>query len=299
MTIPNFQKFMLPILQQSSDGKPHTLIELWEPVAEMFNISEEEKKEKLKTGGQSRYYNRLNWARSYLKKAGLLFYPERGAFQITERGREVLSQNPVDIDIPFLKQFEEFNEFQERKTNQEDKRETEGAETPEELIESTYKQLRKTLADELIDTVKGCSPTFFERLVIDLLVKMGYGGTRQDAGQALGKSGDEGIDGIIKEDRLGLDVIYIQAKRWEGVVGRPEIQKFVGALQGKRARKGIFITTSHFTKEAREYASNIENKVILLDGDDVANLMLDYNIGVATEASYEIKRIDSDYFIEG
>ncbi len=156
----------------------------------------------------------------------------------------------------------------------------------------------QSLADEVLQTVKNCSPSFFEQLVVDVLVKMGYGGTRKDAGKAIGRSGDGGIDGIINEDRLGLDVIYIQAKRWDNPVGRPEIQKFAGALQGQRAKKGIFITTSTFTKEAQEFASRIENKITLVDGETLSQLMIDYNVGVNMVASYELKRIDSDYFIE-
>ncbi|MBP6472605.1 MAG: restriction endonuclease, partial [Chloroflexi bacterium] len=176
---------------------------------------------------------------------------------------------------------------------------TDDGQTPEEEIESVYQQLRKELASELLDTIKGCSATFFERLVVDLLVEMGYGGTRQDAGQAIGKTSDGGIDGIIKEDRLGLDIVYIQAKKWDGTtIGRPEIQKFAGALQGQRARKGVFITTSTFTQQAKDYASLIDSKIVLIDGELLAQLMIDYNMGVSLVVSYEIKRVDTDYFNE-
>jgi restriction system protein len=165
-------------------------------------------------------------------------------------------------------------------------------------MDEAYTAIREALADDILEKVMTCSPRFFENLVVTLLVKMGYGGTRQDAGEAIGRSGDGGIDGIIKEDRLGLDVIYLQAKRWDGIVSRPEIQKFAGALQGRRARKGVFITTSNFSKEARDFASAIDNKIILMDGNELAEYMIDFNVGVSTQNSYEIKRLDSDYFVE-
>ncbi len=168
--------------------------------------------------------------------------------------------------------------------------------TPEDHIALGYQQIREALAADLLRSIKECAPDFFEQLVVDLLLAMGYGGSRQDAGQAVGRGGDGGIDGIIKEDRLGLDAIYIQAKRWEGVVGRPEIQKFAGALQGQRARKGIFLTTSSYTKEAREFAASIDSKIILIDGEALASLMIDYGVGVTDVASYLVKRVDSDYF---
>jgi restriction system protein len=209
---------------------------------------------------------------------------------------EVLSQEPEEINVAFLKQFPEFVEFQRPKKKKEEKEDIE--QTPEEEIEAAFQTLREGLAAELMETVKSCSPTFFERLVVDLLVKMGYGGTRKDAGQAIGRGGDGGIDGIIKEDRLGLDTVYIQAKRWDGTVGRPEIQKFAGALAGQKARKGIFITTSKFTGNAHEYVSLIDTKIVLIDGDTLAQLMMDFGIGVTTVSSYEVKRIDSDFFTE-
>jgi len=203
--------------------------------------------------------------------------------------------------MAFLKQFPEYVEFlrpTKDRDNEKDNQESIETRTPEEVIETAYQKLRQELATELLEIIKEHSPAFFERLVIDLLVKMGYGGTRKDAGQAIGRSGDEGIDGIIKEDRLGLDIVYIQAKRWDSVVGRPEIQKFVGALHGQRAKKGVFITTSAFSQAALDYVSRIDNKIVLIDGDMLAQLMIDYNIGVASVAAYELKRIDSDYFTE-
>lgn len=235
-----------------------------------------------------------------MKKAGLVESTRRGYFRITDRGLDVLKQQPEKINAAYLKQFPEFIEFTKKQpeSNQEPEQERDETQTPEEDIEVAYQTIRQGLANELLQIIKNHSPSFFERVVIDLLLKMGYGGTRKDAGQAIGKSGDEGIDGIIKEDRLGLDIVYIQAKRWENAVGRPEIQKFAGALQGQRAKKGIFITTSTFTESAKEYVSRIDSKIVLIDGETLAQLMIDYHIGVTTIASYELKRIDSDYFTE-
>ncbi|WP_323314147.1 restriction endonuclease [Anabaena cylindrica] len=223
-------------------------------------------------------------------------------FQITDRGKNILIRNPSEINLKFLNQFPEFIEFKTTKKDN-DKSEPEIIEisetTPQESIEFGYQKIRKELELELLNRVKSCSPDFFERLVVDLLVKMGYGGSRRDAGRAIGKSGDGGIDGIIKEDKLGLDIVYIQAKRWDNtVVGRPEIQKFVGALHGQRARKGVFITTSRFSQEAREYVSIIDSKIVLIDGQELAQLMIDNHVGVSTVSIYEIKKIDSDYFTD-
>jgi restriction system protein len=208
--------------------------------------------------------------------------------------------NPPKIDNNFLQQFSEFRDFKQRRREKEIDMEdvSEADQTPEEPIENSFQKIQHDLSHELLGLVKGCSPSFFEKLVVDLIVSMGYGGSRKDAGQAIGKNGDEGIDGIIKEGRLGLEVVYIQAKKWQNIVGRPEIQKFVGALQCQRAKKGIFITTSSFTKDAIDYASKIDTKVVLIDGEQLGTLMIDFNIGVSSVKSFEIKRIDSDYFTE-
>ncbi len=224
----------------------------------------------------------------------------RGHFQITDRGRNVLREKPESINVRYLDRYPEFVKFRQLS------RQSEGAKvsdeppeaTPEELLEQSYEKLREALAEEILSRVMSASPAFFERLVVELLVQMGYGGSLQDAGRAIGKTADDGIDGIIKEDRLGLDVIFVQAKRWQATVGRPEIQKFVGALQGQRARKGVFITTSAFSADAREYASKIDSKVVLIDGPQLAQFMMDFDLGVTTVASYQIKRLDSDYFAE-
>ena len=227
--------------------------------------------------------------------------PRRGYFRITEKGRELLKENPPYINVKLLKRYPEFQKFQRRKRAKAEEKKapaTAQAESPDDLLADAYRELRTDLELRLLEQVKEVSPAFFERLVIDLLVKMGYGGSREDAGRAIGRSGDEGIDGIIDEDKLGLDVVYIQAKRWESTVGRPEIQKFAGALQGQRSRKGVFLTTSGFSKEAREYASLIESRIVLIDGERLSRLMVDYNVGVSTVGVYEIKKIDMDYFTD-
>ena len=284
---------MLPVLKLASDGKEHKFSHAVEKLAAEFELTTEERNEFLPSGSQAVFNNRVGWARSYLKQAGLLASPKRGFFTVTQKGNELLATNPVKVDISVLQQYPEFIDFRNRKKDkstsepqEEQTSETEAIQTPEDALASSYSKLRKALESEILSSVKEASPSFFERLVVDLLVKMGYGGNRQDAGRALGKSGDGGIDGIINEDRLGLDVIYIQAKRWEGSVGRPEIQKFAGALQGQRARKGVFITTSSYTKEAREYASLIESKIILIDGERLSSLMAEHNFGVSTVGQY-------------
>ncbi len=304
MPIPDYQTLMLPLLKYAADEQEHSLREAIESLADQFQLSDEDRKELLPSGQQARFDNRVGWACTYLKKAGLLEGSRRGYFRATERGRSVLGNDLQRIDQAYLRKFPEFVEFQNRSKRNSDEDavspeiEQNVEMTPEELIESAHQSLRENLAAELLQTIKGCSPNFFERLVVDLLLKMGYGGTRRDAGKAIGKSGDGGIDGVINEDRLGLDAVYIQAKRWEGSVGRPEIQKFVGALQGQRARKGIFITTSWFTREAFDYAGRIESKVILIDGEQLAQYMIDFNVGVSIIANYELKKVDQDYFTD-
>jgi restriction system protein len=294
---------MLPVLNLASDGKEHKFSQAVEKLADELDLTAEERSELLPSGSQALFNNRVGWARSYLKQAGLLASPKRGFFTITQKGTELLEANPIKIDTSVLEQYPEFIEFKNRKKDKSENEsqteplfEQESTLTPEDALASAYKKLRSALESEILSAVKEASPSFFERLVVDLLVKMGYGGNRQDAGKALGKSGDGGIDGIINEDRLGLDVISIQAKRWEGSVGRPEIQKFAGALQGQRARKGVFITTSSFTKEAWEYVSRIESKIILIDGEHFSSLMAEHNVGVSTVGQYEIKKLNSDYF---
>jgi restriction system protein len=305
--IPSYENFMLPFLQILGDDKEHSRKEMKELLANYFKLTESEKNESF-TSGRPILGNRVGWSRTYLKMAGLIEYPKRGVFRITANGKEVLKQNPDKIDIKFLKQFPGFIDF--LKGNIKDSEISESLSksivdiatpelyTPEETIEKSYQQIRQSLEQEILSKLKVVNTYFFEKIVVELLVKMGYGGSIQDAGKVIGKSGDEGIDGIIKEDKLGLDTIYIQAKRWEGIVGRPEIQKFVGALAGQRAKKGVFITTSSFTKEASAYALQMDTKIVLIDGETLAQYMIDYNLGVSVQNTYEIKKIDSDYFEE-
>ena len=227
---------------------------------------------------------------------------QRGIYRITDQGQALLLQNPARIDLKLLDQFPGHREFRTSGRKEADSQTVlnpvDNTLTPEEHITLGYQQIRDELADQLLQKTKECPPAFFEQLVVDLLLAMGYGGSRVNAGKAIGRSGDGGIDGTINEDKLGLDVIYIQAKRWEAVVGRPEIQKFAGALQGQRARKGVFITTSSFTKDARDYAAAIESKIILIDGEELSKLMIDHGVGVTEVATYSVKRIDSDYFVQ-
>lgn len=300
MAIPDYQTCMLPLLEFLSDGKEQPLHDVEAALALNFNLSDQERSELLPSGQQAIFRNRIGWARTYLKKAGLLGSPRRAVLVITKRGVQVLANKPFRIDSKYLEQWPEFKVFRDvAKTNDKFAPDPLIANTtPEEAIELAYQGLREQLAQELLAHILSCSPTFFEQLVVELLVKMGYGGSRRDAGERIGQTGDGGIDGIIKEDRLGLDTIFIQAKRWQGSVGRPEIQKFVGALQGQRARKGVFITTSCYTAEATNYVSHIDTKVVLIDGAQLANLMIDFEVGVAPSASYIVKRIDSDYFEE-
>jgi restriction system protein len=303
VTIPDYQTVMLPLLRLASDEQEHSSRGAIENLADQFELSEQERKELLPSGRQATFDNRVGWARTYMKKAGLLESKQRGYFKITSRGLEALQRDPQTINVKFLEQYPEFVEFRTKrsvvdKPASSKEMQEDDTQTPEEAIEAAYQAIRNNLASDLIQQIMECSPSFFERMVVDLLVKMGYGGTRKDAGQAVGQSGDEGIDGIINEDRLGLDVIYIQAKRWESSVGRPEIQKFVGALQGQRAKKGIFITTSSFSKQAIDYTSMIESNVVLIDGETLAKLMIDNNVGVSSIAAYEVGRVDSDYFDE-
>jgi restriction system protein len=299
MAIPVFQEIMLPLLKLLEDKQEHSLREVIDLLTKEFNLTAEEQRELLPSGKQAIFDNRAGWARTYLKKAGLLESIRRGFFRITDRGLQVLKQKPVKIDVKLLQQFEEFKEFQTLRRERPIALDEEGLETtPEEALANAYQNLKNNLASELLQQLKASSPKQFENIVIDLLVAMGYGGSRKEAAQAIGKSGDEGIDGIINEDRLGLDVIYVQAKKWEGTVGRPEIQKFAGALQGQHAKKGIFITTSNFSKEAADFASRVDNKIILLDGDMLVQYMIDHNIGVTPSVNYEVKKIDFDYFTE-
>ena len=301
MPVPDYQSCMLPLLEFAADGEEHTRREAIEALASRFELTPPERAELLPSAGDRLFDNRVSWAQFYLKKAGLLESPRRATFRITAHGAAALSERPARIDVKFLERFPEFRAFREKPPNGEPSAISipeAPSSTPEEALEAAYQAIRQSLSQELLVRVLRGSPAFFEKLVVELLVKMGYGGSRRDAGERLGQAGDGGVDGIIKEDRLGLDAIYVQAKRWQAAVGRPEIQKFVGALHGQRARKGVFITTSTFTREAVEYVSQIETKVVLIDGEKLASLMIDFDVGVSVAVAYALKRIDSDYFDE-
>lgn len=303
MANPDFQSIMLPFLKLASDKQEHSIREAIDHIASLFKLTDEDRKELLPSGQQYVIDNRTGWARTYLKKAGLIETTKRGYFRMTDLGLKVLQKNPPEINVKFLEQFPGFIEF--RTVHKEKESHEELAEigentsqTPQELLEYGYQKITNGLAQEILDLAKSCSPRFFEKLVVELLLKMGYGGSLKDAGKAVGQSGDGGIDGIIKEDKLGLDVIYIQAKRWEGSVGSKEIRNFVGSLVGQKANKGVFITTSSFTKDALEYVKTITHKVILIDGEMLTRLMIENDIGVSKVISYDVKKIDSDYFVE-
>ncbi len=300
MSVPDFQTLMRPLLVVLDDGQDHVIKSVRADLAEHFALSQTDIDELIPSGRVTTFQNRVGWAATYLYRTKLIERPRRAVYRISERGRQVLEQNPERVDLGVLSQFEEFGEFRQAKTPSSDDEVSAPAggdeQTPEERIDSAYRELRSALAAELLDQVFDQSPEFFEQLVIDVLHAMGYGGSRHDAAERLGQSGDEGVDGVIREDRLGLDLIYVQAKRWKNVVGRPEIQKFFGALHGQRATKGVFITTSSFTKEAIEFADGVTPRIILVDGQELAQLMIEHAVGVTVSRAYELKRLDLDYF---
>lgn len=300
MSVPDFQTWLLPLLTRVGDGAIHRMADLYEELASELELTDADKEERLPSGAQQTYMNRIAWARTYLKKAGLLSSPGRSLIRITPQGQEVLKEGHANLTVSYLKRFPEFLAFHTVKpvTAAEAPIATsaEGDQTPQETLERVHKQLQHELASELLERVKQVAPSFFEKLVVDLLVAMGYGGSREGAARTVGKSGDGGIDGVINEDKLGLDVVYIQAKRWEGSVGRPVVQAFAGSLEGVRANKGVLITTSAFTPDAQAYVRQISKKIVLIDGQQLSDYMIQYGVGVGVEARYEVKRVDSDYF---
>jgi len=299
LAIPDFQSLMVPMLRLARDGDEHTLAGSVEALASEFSLTPAELAQANPSGRARTFYNRVAWASTYLRAALLLESTGRGRFRITERGTSVLAKAPTRIDIPYLNQFPEFKASRDRS----DKSPadtvavaTATEQTPEEAFEASYGSIRAAIEQELLARVKAASPAFFEQLVVDLLVAMGYGGSQADAGRAIGQSGDGGIDGVIKEDRLGLETLYLQAKRWEGTVGRPVVQAFVGSLAGQHARRGVLITTSDFSAEARKYVEGIEQRIILMDGTDLARLMFEFGVGVTPIGSpYVLKRVDLDF----
>ena len=299
--IPDFQSVFLPYLKFFSDGKNHSSRELEDALAIQYKITDEERREMIPSGRAKKFANRVAWAGTYLRQAHLVENVSRGVYRITPQGQKLLAEKPDKLNIKSLKRFPEFQEFQSRfgsGSKTEEQHEESVSQTPLEVLDSTYQSLRNELATELLSKLKAASPTFFEQAVIDLLVAMGYGGSLAEAASLTRRGSDEGIDGIIKEDKLGLDTIYVQAKRWEGPVGRPTVQAFSGSLDGFRARKGVMLTTSRFSADARDYVAKIEKKIVLIDGEELSKLMIDHNIGVAESQNYIIKRIDADYFGE-
>jgi restriction system protein len=302
MPIPDYQTIMLPLLKLTAcQRSPLHFTDAVQLVADEFALTAEERQQGFANGKNTPVIrDRAYWAKLYLKMAGLLRIPQRGFIEVTERGQQVLAENLKAINVEYLSQFPEFVEFINRSRKRDKLKATaeKSISTPQEILDEAYLQFKDQILAEISLKIKSATPGFFEKIVLDVVVKMGYGGSRSDAGQAVGRSGDEGIDGVINEDRLGLDVIYLQAKRWEGKVSRPEIQKFAGALHGKRAKKGIFITTSDFTAEALEYVKNIDMKIILISGQQLAELMWEYGVGLNVSATYHIKKLDLDYFNE-
>lgn len=304
MPIPDFQSVMRPVLAAVSDGNPHAMSAVLDEVSRHFGLTEEERAQRIASGTQTVIKNRVGWARTYLNKAGLLSIPGRAMIQITERGQAALQQCPERVDVRYLKSFPEFVAFHTVKQTEEGEQ-AEGVEanatvtaTPDEQIALAYQSLHEALTDELQQTIQDASPSFFEQLVVDLMIAIGYGGSRKEAGQATKATGDNGIDGIIKEDKLGLDTIYLQAKHWKNTVHRPEIDKFIGALTRAHAHKGVFITTSEFSAGAREAAAGLAMKIVLINGKELAGLMIEHDLGVSTKEIYAIKQLDTDYFNE-
>jgi restriction system protein len=304
MAVPPFQEILLPLLRHSANGKDWTLAALRSPIADEFELTEADRAELLPSGTQSRFVNRLCWAKIYLERAGLLSRVRRGVFSISDAGRQVLAENPTSIDLDFLSRFESFRVFRQQRSTEEgnatepDPSPVTATETPDAILERAHGVLNDELAAQLLDEIGDRTPAFFEKVVLDLMKAMGYGGWGDAAGRLTGAGADEGIDGLIHEDRLGLETIYLQAKRWENPVGRPEIHKFVGALHGRRARKGVFVTTSTFTRDAIDYADQIDTKIVLIDGRSLARLMILHDVGCSAAQTFVVKKLDSDYFVE-
>jgi restriction system protein len=305
VTMPNYEACMLPLLKALADGEVHSTRSVASQIEDHFNLSEEERERMLPSGTTRYIINRIGWAKTYLKNAGLLINPSRGQIQITDAGRALLATNPTALTGKDLEAYPSFVEFTERNRPAGvvqppiDRPTPQPEITPDEAMEAAHTEIREALASELLEQVRAASPTFFERLVLDLLIAMGYGGGLADASSHVGRSGDGGIDGIINEDKLGLDMICVQAKRWAHSVGRPELQGFSGSMEAHRAKKGVMITTSTFTREARDFVDRVERKIVLIDGQQLAQLMIEFNVGVATARTFTVKKIDTDYFLDG
>ncbi|BDC49351.1 restriction endonuclease [Bryobacterales bacterium F-183] len=301
MSIPDYQSLMLPVLRAVADREEYTVAAIRANTAAALGLSADELAERLASGTQAVFANRIGWAVQYLKAAGVIRAVRRGVYQVTDRGLDLLATRPPELSVKALRRYPEFLEFLARAAGNPSAGTVaapvnENKATPEELLESSFKELRLALTRDLLDQVSNGSPAAFEQIVVDLLVAMGYGGSVEDAGKVVGRSGDGGIDGVIKQDKLGLDVIYIQAKRWKDNVGSPEVMKFSGSLTKRHASRGVFITTSSFTKDAMDFVESMPQKIVLIDGLQLASLMIEHNVGVAPAKSYTIKRIDQDYF---
>jgi len=301
MPIPDYQSLMLPVLWLVQDRTEHPVSEMRQRIADQLGLTESELSERLSSDTTTVFMNRVGWAVQYLKSAGVIRAMRRGVYEITERGLSLLKTQPSEITVKTLRQFPEFTEFEVKgsetaQTSVPDTQQNETKATPEESLENSFQVLRDALAHELLETMKNGTPAAFERIVVDLLVAMGYGGSVEDAGKVVGKSGDGGIDGIIKQDKLGLDAIYVQAKRWKDIVGSPEIMRFSGSLTKRHASRGVFITTSTFTKDALEFVEAMPQKIVLVDGKQLASLMIEHDVGVSSTKAYTLKRLDQDYF---
>lgn len=309
MPIPDYQTLMLPLLRITADGTEHRIGDATQQLAQEFHLCEDERQQLLPSGSQTTFANRVGWAKSYLVQAGLLQSTKRAHFQITNRGRDVLSSNPSNIDNEYLFQFPEFVAFRSRGKQSESPViptasyaavAHQAQQTPDELVRTTMRQIEAALAKELLDRILTASPAFFESLIVKLLVAMGYGGSRADAGQIIGRAGDHGIDGVIDEDALGLERVYIQAKKYakENPVSEPEIRGFSGSLGAAKANKGVFVTTSCFTQPAQDFAERHPFKIVLIDGEQLTALMIRYGVAVRVEQTIHLKRIDEDFFLD-
>ena len=303
MSLPTYQELMLPLLRVlGSAEKDLHQKECTQRVADALHLTDEQREARLPSGLQTYIHNRIGWAGWYMQQAGLVMKPKKGSMRITDEGRALLARNPATVDNKLLATYPNYRDKVLKEGDSGEGIAPPAAApnelTPTDQMEEAHQKLNQILAAELLDLMAKMDPYKFEQLVVDLLFAMGYGGSREEAAQVTKKSGDEGIDGIINEDRLGLDVIYVQAKRWQASVGRAEIQSFVGALVGKHAHKGVFITTSDFHKTAIEYARGVQHKVVLINGQRLADLMIEHGVGVSTVRTLHLKRVDSDYFEE-
>ena len=309
MAIPDYETLMLPLLKIAGDGQEHRISDIVDQLARDFELTEEERRQFLPSGKQTTFANRVHWAKTYLAQAGLLEATKRAHFRITDRGRKVLAESPLRIDNEYLSQFAEFMQFRERSRVPEKQVSSDAAEipvtpvqtqTPDELLRNTVKQIETVLGKELLDRVLVAPPAFFESLIVKLLLAMGYGGSQENSGRIVGQSGDGGIDGVIDQDALGLDRVYVQAKRYsiESAVSEPEIRAFSGSLGAAKANKGVFVTTSYFTQPAQSFAERHPFRIVLIDGEQLAALMIRHNVGVRIDETLYLKKVDEDFFLD-